>query len=98
VNTSISDELKKELLARGFSTSLEAPNGTMGLTSAYTTAAELADLMDLMVSRREKIFRSVDVVGHDAASVVSPTWRALEPRNTALTGDLRRKGFLETPH
>jgi hypothetical protein len=67
VNTSISDELKKELLARGFSTSLEAPNGTMGLTSAYTTAAELADLMDLMVSRREKIFRSVDVVGHDAA-------------------------------
>jgi hypothetical protein len=66
MNMSISDELKGELLARGFTASLEAPNKTMQLV-AYSTATELVDLLDMMVARREKIFRSVNVVGPEAA-------------------------------
>ncbi len=62
----IRDELRRELVNRGFSESLEAPNGTMGLTDC-ATSAELADLLEVMVARREKIFGSVGVVGRDAA-------------------------------
>jgi len=64
---SIQSELRKELVARGFSPSLASPNDTMVLDDAYATAADLAGLLELMVARREKIFRSVDVVGAGAA-------------------------------
>jgi hypothetical protein len=64
---SIRDELKKELIARGFSPSLDSPNDTMGLSESYLNTVEIAALLDIMVARREKIYRSVDVVGPDAA-------------------------------
>lgn len=69
MNTSklIRRALNAELQKRGFTTDLEAPNGTIGLTESYSTTTDLADLLDLMVTRREKIFRSVEVVGPDAA-------------------------------
>ena len=63
----IRDDLRTELLARGFSAGLEAPNATMVLDDSYSTAADLADLLEVMVARREKIFRSVDVVGQATA-------------------------------
>lgn len=65
----IRHELRRELLARGFrgDSEMQAPGGTMGLTDSYMNGAELAELLDVLVARREKIFRSVDVVGEDAA-------------------------------
>ncbi|WP_437662959.1 hypothetical protein [Sorangium sp. So ce1182] len=67
MSLSIREELWNELRSRGFSHDGESPNGTMGLTDSYSTGADLAELLELMVARREKIFRSVDVVGQDAA-------------------------------
>jgi hypothetical protein len=67
VSSSIQEELRRELVARGFSATLESPLGTMGLTDSYSTPADLADLLEVMVARREKLFRSVDVVGPDVA-------------------------------
>lgn len=75
MNTAICNELKKELRARGFSPSLPSentpslasPNDTMVIAESHLAAVEIAALLDTMVARREKIFRSVDVVGPDAA-------------------------------
>lgn len=77
MSPSIRDELKKELLARGFTIAppsatdptegFASPNDTMTLCDAYATALDLAELLDQMVSRREKVFRSVDVLGADIA-------------------------------
>jgi hypothetical protein len=39
----------------------------MGLTDSYQSAADVADLLEAMVARREKIFASVPVVGRDVA-------------------------------
>ncbi len=65
----IRHELRSELLAKGFKghDDMEAPGGTMSLTNSYADAAELAELLDLLVARREKVFRSVDVVGEEVA-------------------------------
>ena len=60
---SIPDLPRKELLSRGFSATLTSPNDTMVLDELCSTSAELADLLEVMVARREKVFRSIDVVG-----------------------------------
>ena len=65
--TEIAGELRRELVARGFSEQLESPHRTMVLADIYETAKDLADLLDVMVARREKIFASVAVVGEVAA-------------------------------
>ncbi len=65
--TDIQKELRKELIAQGFSDELEAPHGSMGMVEDYATAEQLAELLDTLVARREKIFRSVPVVGETAA-------------------------------
>lgn len=57
-----------ELRSRGYATDGTAPNDTMDLNEDYMRSVELGDLLDLLVSRREKIFRSVDVVGRDIAN------------------------------
>jgi hypothetical protein len=67
MSLSIREQLWNELRLRGFSQDGESPHGTIGLTDSYSTGAELADLLELMVARREKIFRSVDAVGQTAA-------------------------------
>ncbi|WP_437301959.1 hypothetical protein [Sorangium sp. So ce388] len=67
MSLSIREHLWNELRLRGFSHDGESPHGTMGLTDSYSTGADLAELLELMVARREKIFGSVDVVGQDAA-------------------------------
>ncbi|HMR08972.1 MAG TPA: hypothetical protein PKA88_24495 [Polyangiaceae bacterium] len=66
MKNTIFDELKLELMKRGFSESLESPEGTIGLTGC-STSEELAELLEVMVARREKIFRSVEVVGQESA-------------------------------
>ncbi|WP_437805217.1 hypothetical protein [Sorangium sp. So ce1078] len=67
MSLSIREELWNEFRLRGFSHDGESPHGTIGLTDSYSTGAELAELLELMVARREKIFRSVDAVGQAAA-------------------------------
>ena len=63
----IKRELWRELVNRGFTTSGAAPNDTMGFDETFLDGVEIGDLFDTLVSRREKIFRSVDVVGQDVA-------------------------------
>lgn len=66
VKSDLVEALKKELASRGFKGS-EAPNGTMTLGDEYLIAIGIGELMIQLVARREKIFRSVDVVGMDVA-------------------------------
>ena len=64
---SIREELLSELFARGFTTRGASPRDTMILDETYLGDVDIAELLELMVARREKIFRSQDVVGADAA-------------------------------
>jgi hypothetical protein len=59
--------LKDELVARGFESDGSAPNDTMTLDYAYLSEVEVGDLLETMVARREKVFRSVVVVGAEAS-------------------------------
>ncbi|MBX3230773.1 MAG: hypothetical protein KIT84_01040 [Labilithrix sp.] len=61
------DLLRKALMARGFSSTLSSPNGTMIFDDAYLDAISISDLLEVLVARREKIFGSVAVVGQDVA-------------------------------
>jgi hypothetical protein len=63
----IVDELKKELALRGFTPDGYAPKGSLGFTDEFLESVGIADLLDTMVARREKIFRSQEVVGADVA-------------------------------
>lgn len=67
MNALILDDLKAELMARGFSPGGTAPNDTMSVDDGYLADIELADLFDTMITRREKVARSIEVVGVDAA-------------------------------
>lgn len=68
----IRDELKRELIERGFTESrtegLESPHRSLVLdASSYTTSSDLAELLEVMVSKREKAFRADNVLGPEAA-------------------------------
>lgn len=67
MNARLLAELKRELGARGFATDGTAPNGSITFDDAYLSAIELGELLDTMIARREKVFRSTDVVGADIA-------------------------------
>jgi hypothetical protein len=61
------NELAEELASRSFRADGTSPNGTMTLDEEYLLSVDLVDLFDTVVARREKVFRSADVVGTDAA-------------------------------
>jgi hypothetical protein len=63
----VRDEVLRELRARGFNEHGTSPNDTMVLDEIYVGDVDIADLLEIMVARREKIFRSQDVVGPAAA-------------------------------
>lgn len=63
MNAAIRDELKKELQARGYSPDGRSPNDTMIIDELSLDDMAIADLLDTMVCRREKAFRSSEVVG-----------------------------------
>ncbi len=67
MNGAIVDALRRELVARGFDQKLSAPKGTMMFDETYLHGVELADLLETLVARREKIFSSVGVVGQETA-------------------------------
>ena len=60
--------LVQELRSRGFSPEGWSPNGTMILNDDYLASLNITNLLDIMVTRREKIFRSVEAVGRESAS------------------------------
>lgn len=67
MNAAFRDRLRSELASRGFTPAGDSPNRTMTLDETYLDAVELGDLMETVVARREKVFSSQSVVGHDAA-------------------------------
>jgi hypothetical protein len=67
MNSRVREELRKELAHRGFSADGASPGNTMVIDEAFLTEIEIAALFETMVARREKVFRSGDVVGLDAA-------------------------------
>ena len=67
MNNRTQEELRKELISRGFSTEGVSPNNTMVIDDAFLGEIEIAALFETMVARREKVFRSGDAVGMDVA-------------------------------
>ena len=62
MRTDIREELKRQLVSRGFR-GPESPNRTMTLDDDYLAEIGVGELMKQLVARREKVFRSADVVG-----------------------------------
>lgn len=69
MKTNVWEEVRSELTRRGYSEEGEAPNGTMHLTAEYLSSVGTFELVDQLISRREKIFRSGDVVGMEIAKL-----------------------------
>ena len=67
MNVAIREMLEKELALRGFRADGASPNSTLILNREYLDAIELSELFETMVARREKLFRSADVVGKEAS-------------------------------
>lgn len=67
MNARMVDALRRALGVRGFDADLKSPNGTMAFDETYLAGIALADLLETLVARREKIFSSVAVVGQDVA-------------------------------
>lgn len=67
MNSRCVDIVQRELRSRGFGDDGTSPNGTITLGREYLEQVDLADLLDELAVRREKVFYSVNVVGADAA-------------------------------
>ena len=67
MNDKTLESLQRALQVRGFTEDGSSPFGTMPLVASYLHESSIGDLLDVLVSRREKIFGSVAVVGRSAA-------------------------------
>lgn len=67
MNAALCEAFFLELSERGYSADGMAPGGTMHLDRSYVEAVEVAELLVPLVARREKVFRSVPVVGDESA-------------------------------
>ncbi len=67
MNNKTLDALRKALMSHGYGPDLMAPNETMGLDETFLSGIEIADLLEMLVARRERIFGSVEVVGQEIA-------------------------------
>jgi hypothetical protein len=67
MNTKVVSALKRELASRGFTPDGYAPSRSVWVIDEHLASVEIADLLDTMVARREKIFRSQGVIGADIA-------------------------------
>jgi hypothetical protein len=64
------DALRRELIARGFDHNLEAPKGSIVLSDDYLLTLEIAHLLDILITRREKAWGSVEALGREAAKEI----------------------------
>lgn len=60
-------EFRLALKRRGFADDGQAPNRTITLTQEFLIEKDLLELYDMLVTRREKVFRSTGVVGAEAS-------------------------------
>jgi hypothetical protein len=60
--------LQKQLAARGFDARGTSPNHTIVLSDSYLEATDLADLLDVMVVRRERAFAPIHEPGGPEAA------------------------------
>ena len=91
--TATVDTLRRELVARGFDQELSSPHGTMAFGESYLRGIELADLLETLVARREKVFGSVSVVGQETArESYDDVLRAIEATK-AVIGSLALPGL-----
>ena len=67
MNAVTRSQLLKELAARGYRDDGSSPHRTIVLDYDELNDVELGELLEQMVVRREKIFRTVDTLGKDAA-------------------------------
>jgi hypothetical protein len=67
VNEVTRQQLMKELAARGYRDDGSAPYRSIVLDYDELGETDLGELLDQMVVRREKIFRSLDVLGKELA-------------------------------
>ena len=67
MNRALREELTRELLLRGFKPGGSSPNDTMILDDQFLADVSIGDLLETMVARREKVFRSDQVVGSQVA-------------------------------
>jgi hypothetical protein len=67
VNEYTRGALLKELAARGYRDDGSSPFRSIVLDYDELAEVELGELLEQMVARREKIFRSLDTVGKDVA-------------------------------
>ncbi|HUS27892.1 MAG TPA: hypothetical protein VMZ53_05270 [Kofleriaceae bacterium] len=62
----VKELLLAELTRRGYHEG-KSPNGTIVLDVAELIELDIAEFLDLMVTRREKISRSIEALGKDKA-------------------------------
>ena len=70
MNRELCTELKRELHARGFTEALMAPHESVFFSDEYLSDIEIADLVEIMVSKRDKAFFSIAAIGRAAAEMV----------------------------
>lgn len=67
MNAHLREQLWSELQARGFDANGNAPNVSIWLTAEYLADCTISELFDMMVTRREKVWNSVPVMGQKIA-------------------------------
>lgn len=80
--------LRTELSSRGYDPDGKSPGGSIVLDYDQLDEIELGDLLDQMVVRREKIFRSVDVMGKETAQ---RCWHDAELAIEAIKAVIKRQ-------
>ena len=63
------ERLQSELESCGYSDQGEAPNGTMTLSRDYLDSISATELLDQLISRKHKLFKFVEVVGRENATL-----------------------------
>lgn len=77
--------LRRELLARDFDHNLHSPKDSMVFTENYLLNTEIADLLDILVTRREKAWSSVEVLGMESAKeIYDDVVRAIEATKAVI--------------
>jgi len=87
MNTMTRTELQKELIVRGFSEKGAAPNKTMSLKEEELSVVSVGDLLDQLMSRHERIFRSM---GFATGEEAKPFWDDLAAAIDAIKAIIQR--------
>lgn len=81
----VKDLLLAELARRGYKDSATSPNGSIVLDLDELGELDLGEFLDLMVTRREKIGRQLEVLGKDKAQAhFDDAERAIEATKTVI--------------